>query len=109
METTLKSNQKNNPQQEDFVRILFYVCAGLFVISSLGVLFSQLFRPLSRTMFLWFVAVGLSLLSTVILFLTGMYKGFSGKSFSLVGYSIIFLVVLGLIGFGTCLLNLSGM
>ena len=114
METTPHNNNNSvSGKGEGFIDIdvkkLFYACAGLFVISSLGVLLSHILPFLAFAMYLWYVAVGVSLISVVKLFFTGIYQGFSGKSFNLVGAAVVFLVILGLIGFGTCALNMSGL
>lgn len=92
------------------VRMTFYICAALFVASPLSAIFSRIWPGVfaddvgrdDTYLYLWFIAVGVSLLSFVILFFAGIYQGIRGKSFSLVGYAIVFLVILSLIGFGTC-------
>jgi hypothetical protein len=89
------------------VKKLFYVCVGLFAISLLTV-GAGVFNPLVSFGFVWMFGVGLSLLSVIVLFFRGLIRGFSGKSFTLVGEAIIFFVILLLVGFGTCLINWVG-
>jgi hypothetical protein len=85
---------------------LLYVCLGLFIMSSLGKLFPQ---GLGLFIFGWYIAAGLSFLAVLLLFFRGILQGFSGKSFKLVGVSIVSFVVLLLVGYGTCLINIKGM
>lgn len=96
------------PAQEFNTKKLFFVCLGLFGVSSLGALLSHIVAIFAITIYLWYIAVGVSLISVVVLFFAGIIKGFSGKSFELVGAAIIFLVVLGVVGYGTCIVNMTG-
>jgi hypothetical protein len=104
-----KLELESKPEQGFNVKQLFFVCLGLFGVSSLGALLSHIVPIFGITIYLWYIAVGVSLISVVVLFFAGVIKGFSGKSFEMVGYAVMFLVVLGVVGFGTCMLNMSGM
>jgi hypothetical protein len=89
---------------------LLYTCIGLFVISSLGLIPAYFgLKIFADSIYFWYIAMWAGIGAVAILFVAGVIKGFTGKSFKLVGVSIIFLVILALVGTGTCLVNLMGM
>ena len=106
-QTKEEDSTTKKPEKEFNVKKLFLVCLGLFVLSSLGAIFSHVVPFFFAIAYLWFIAAGISLISVIVLFLIGIIRGFTGDSFKTVGIAIIFLVVLGVAGFGTCALNLS--
>jgi uncharacterized membrane protein len=85
---------------------LYSICIGMFVASSLGAILALLLPIFGFMLFFWYVAFWCSLLLVVVLFFMGILQGFSsGKSFKLVGTSLLFFVVLFLVGAGTCAVN----
>jgi cation transport ATPase len=98
---------KNNDESGSAVQKTLYIYIGIFAFSSLGALLSHVVPFFAFTIYFWYLAFGLSLLSIVVLFFTGIFQGFSGKSFNMVGFSILFLVVLGVVGAGTCFINMA--
>ena len=74
----IKSNQLFPP----FVKFLLFLYIGLFMLCFFGPSF--FLRGL-----LWYVII-LSFFSVVILFILGLVRGFTGKSFALVKTSIFF-------------------
>ncbi len=94
-ESDLTSNTKPlNASHWFSLKRLLYVGVGLSIV---GMLSYQL----------WFFAAGFGLLVVLGIFFKGIIEGFSGKSFNLVGYAIASLVLLVLVGFGTCVFNLK--
>jgi hypothetical protein len=83
-------------------------CLGMLGVSSVIVIF-ELTIPFSVVVILWYLSAAIGLLLVLILFLKGMYQVFINKSFRLVGVSLLFLVILVLVGVGTCLKNMSSM
>jgi hypothetical protein len=81
-------------------------CLGMLGVSSIIVIF-ELTIPFSVVVILWYLSAAIGLLLVLILFLKGMYQVFINKSFRLVGVSLLFLVILVLVGVGTCLKNMS--
>ena len=79
------------------------ITIAIFVISSLGRYFVE------NLMFLWYVAVACGIASFLLFFIWGFIKFCKGSGAKLMGSAVLFLVVVLLVGAGTCYINLSGM
>jgi hypothetical protein len=106
--------EMTSPSQEqgflypESVKKFFYVVLFLFFASSGGVLLSSVTRMevLAITMYGWFIAIALAALGCIIMFFAGL---FTENKHNLVGKAFLFFIIFALVGYGSCLVNISGL